>query len=139
MCYATLDTDAIGSCRLPAACCGVVGFKGTYGLISPKGILDGEQPPDEAILWLSHPGITTRSVEDTAIVLDVLAEKKQYRRTAATLRSQVRRRKLRIVAANNFKADREVSTAFEKAVETIRELGHSVKSATAPLVGLSGA
>jgi len=32
MCYATLDTDAIGSCRLPASCCGVVGFKGTYGL-----------------------------------------------------------------------------------------------------------
>ena len=27
LCYATLDTDAIGSCRLPAACCGVVGYK----------------------------------------------------------------------------------------------------------------
>jgi aspartyl-tRNA(Asn)/glutamyl-tRNA(Gln) amidotransferase subunit A len=49
MCYATLDTDAIGSCRLPAACCGVVGFKGTYGLINPKGILDGEQDPGEMI------------------------------------------------------------------------------------------
>src|SRR5262249_10701318 len=34
LCYATLDTDAIGSCRLPAACCGVVGFEGTYGLIN---------------------------------------------------------------------------------------------------------
>jgi len=30
MCHATLDTDAIGSCRLPAACCGVVGFKGHH-------------------------------------------------------------------------------------------------------------
>src|SRR5258707_14693171 len=68
MCYATLDTDAIGSCRLPAACCGVVGFKGTFGEISSKGILEGEKT-DEAILWLSHPGITTRSAEDTAIVL----------------------------------------------------------------------
>jgi aspartyl-tRNA(Asn)/glutamyl-tRNA(Gln) amidotransferase subunit A len=28
LCYATLDTDAIGSCRLPAACCGVIGFRG---------------------------------------------------------------------------------------------------------------
>src|SRR5437867_5025828 len=27
MCYATVDTDAIGSCRMPAACCGFVGFK----------------------------------------------------------------------------------------------------------------
>jgi aspartyl-tRNA(Asn)/glutamyl-tRNA(Gln) amidotransferase subunit A len=49
MCYATLDTDAIGSCRLPAACCGVVGFKGTYGLIDPKGILEGEADPGEMI------------------------------------------------------------------------------------------
>ena len=39
MCYATLDTDAIGSCRLPAACCGVVGFKCTYGLINPSEYL----------------------------------------------------------------------------------------------------
>src|SRR5262252_7737343 len=85
MCYATLDTDAIGSCRLPAACCGVVGFKGTYGLIDPKGILEGEQDPPpqrakkhrasgapdpgEMIRWFSHPGIMTRSVEDTALVL----------------------------------------------------------------------
>ncbi len=41
LCYATVDTDAIGSCRLPAACCGVVGFKGTYGLLSTKGIAIG--------------------------------------------------------------------------------------------------
>jgi aspartyl-tRNA(Asn)/glutamyl-tRNA(Gln) amidotransferase subunit A len=55
LCWATLDTDAIGSCRLPASCCGIVGFKGTFGLISGKGILEGEKA-DEAILWLSHPG-----------------------------------------------------------------------------------
>ena len=54
LCYATLDTDAIGSCRLPAACCGVIGFKGTYGLLSTKGILEGEQA-DESILWYRIP------------------------------------------------------------------------------------
>ena len=41
LCYATLDTDAIGSCRLPAACCGVVGLKPTFGVISTRGILEG--------------------------------------------------------------------------------------------------
>ncbi len=45
MCYATVDTDAIGSCRLPAACCGVVGFKGIFGLVDSSGILDGEGGP----------------------------------------------------------------------------------------------
>jgi aspartyl-tRNA(Asn)/glutamyl-tRNA(Gln) amidotransferase subunit A len=59
MCFATVDTDAIGSCRLPAACCGVVGFKGTYGLINTRGILAGEQPPDELVIWFSHAGVTT--------------------------------------------------------------------------------
>src|ERR1700737_708728 len=81
MCYATLDTDAIGSCRLPAACCGVVGFKGTYGLINPKGILEGEEDPGEMIGWFSHPGIMTRTVEDTALVLDVLAERNEHTAT----------------------------------------------------------
>src|SRR6185369_7052834 len=76
LCYATIDTDAIGSCRLPAACCGVVGFKATYGLISGKGILDGEKA-DETILRLSHPGITTRSARDTALVLAALTEREK--------------------------------------------------------------
>ena len=67
-----LDTDAVGSCRLPAACCGVVGFKGTYGLIDMRGILEGEQPPEEQIVWMAHAGITTRQAIDAAMVLDVL-------------------------------------------------------------------
>src|SRR5262245_21562912 len=62
LCFATLDTDAIGSCRLPAACCGVVGYKGSYGAIDLTGILAGEQPPDDTIRWLSHAGLTTRSI-----------------------------------------------------------------------------
>src|ERR1051325_413071 len=86
LCYATLDTDAIGSCRLPAACCGVVGFKGTYGLISPKGILEGETPPDEMIRGFSHAAVTARSVADAAVVIDavkranVLAQSTEFAR-----------------------------------------------------------
>jgi len=43
----------------------------------PKGILEGEEAPDEMILWLNHPGITARSVEDIAIVLDILIERNE--------------------------------------------------------------
>jgi aspartyl-tRNA(Asn)/glutamyl-tRNA(Gln) amidotransferase subunit A len=132
MCFATLDTDAIGSCRLPAACCGVVGFKGTYGLISSKGILEGEQA-DDMILWLSHPGIITRSVEDTALVLDVLAEKSEQIEKLTFFGGLAKSKNYyRIGAANNFKADQEVTLAFEKAVETIRSLGNPVVSTTVP-------
>src|SRR6266496_3996803 len=122
MCFATLDTDAIGSCRLPAACCGVVGFKGTYGLISPQGILEGEEA-DEMILWLSHPAITTRSVQDTAIVLNVLAERNEHIKTANFVRALSSDRELRLGVANNFRPEPEVKAAFEKAIETIRTLG----------------
>ena len=131
LCYATLDTDAIGSCRLPAACCGVVGFKGTYGLISTKGILEGEEA-DETILWLSHAAITTRSVQDTAIMLDALAEGNKHAKTKSFVRALGRKRKLRIGVANNFKADEEVRAIFEKAVETIRSLGYPMQDVAAP-------
>jgi len=122
MCYATLDTDAIGSCRLPAACCGVVGFKATFGAISSKGILEGEKT-DETILWLSHPGITTRSAEDTAIVLKALAEPHEE----ATMSTP-----LRVGIADNFTADEEVTLAFKAAVETIRTFAHPLVRASAP-------
>jgi aspartyl-tRNA(Asn)/glutamyl-tRNA(Gln) amidotransferase subunit A len=131
MCYATLDTDAIGSCRLPAACCGVVGFKGTYGLIDPKGILEGEEDPGEMIRWFNHPAIMTRTVEDTALVLDVLAER--HERVAADYFDGLAKdRKVRIGVADNFRVDPEVLGTFERAVEKIRRLGCPMKSVAVP-------
>jgi len=137
MCYATLDTDAIGSCRLPAACCGVVGFKGTYGLISPKGILEGEEDPGEMIRWFSHPAITTRTVEDTALVLDVLAERSEHPATQY-FDGLARERRVRIGVGNNFEADREVSEAFERTIETFRGLGYPMKSVAVPFSNPGG-
>jgi aspartyl-tRNA(Asn)/glutamyl-tRNA(Gln) amidotransferase subunit A len=129
MCYATLDTDATGSCRLPAACCGVVGFKGTYGLISPKGILEGEKA-DEAIVWLSHPAITARSAEDAAIVLNALAE--PDKKSKLSDQQGESRRRLRIGVVDNFKADNEITNVFNRAVDMLRALGHRVLPASAP-------
>jgi aspartyl-tRNA(Asn)/glutamyl-tRNA(Gln) amidotransferase subunit A len=133
MCYATLDTDAIGSCRLPAACCGVVGFKGTYSLIDISGVLDGEQPPSEDILWLSHAGVIARKVEDVALVLDALVGRSCDRGSTSFVDGLNHEATLRIGAANNLTADTEVLEAFEQAIETIRTLGYPVTSAAAPL------
>jgi aspartyl-tRNA(Asn)/glutamyl-tRNA(Gln) amidotransferase subunit A len=129
LCYATLDTDAIGSCRLPAACCGVVGFKGSYGLIDIRGILEGEQPPDDTIRWLSHAGITTRSVLDTALVLDVLADNRGQRWHEAVTGS----RRLRIGIADNVNVSADVQKVVDQAVAAIGTLGHVMTNATAPL------
>jgi aspartyl-tRNA(Asn)/glutamyl-tRNA(Gln) amidotransferase subunit A len=133
LCFATLDTDAIGSCRLPAACCGVVGFKGSYGAIDLTGILAGEQPPDDMIRWLSHAGICAQSVPDTALMLDVLAPREDGAMWPDVLAGE---RRFRVGVASNFKADEEISSAFDKAVDTIRALGHEMSSADAPFVDL---
>lgn len=137
MCYATLDTDAIGSCRLPAACCGVVGFKGTYGLINSKGILEGEEDPGEMIRWFSHPGIMTRTVEDTKLVLDVLAERSE-RRATQYFDELAKDKKVRIGVGNNFEADRQVSDAFERAIEILGDFGYPLKSVAVPFGNPAG-
>ncbi len=84
------------------------------------------------ILWLNHPGITTRSVEDIALLLDILAERNEQTKKVAFISELAKNRKLRIGVANNFRADNEVSETFEKAVETIRNLGHHMSRAAAP-------
>jgi aspartyl-tRNA(Asn)/glutamyl-tRNA(Gln) amidotransferase subunit A len=64
--YAALGSDTGGSIRIPAALCGVVGLKPTYGRISLHGAV--------TLSWsLDHLGPLTRTVADAALLLDVLA------------------------------------------------------------------
>ena len=66
LCAAALGTDTAGSVRLPAAQCGVVGLKPTYGRISIQDVIP--------LAWsLDHVGPITRTVEDAALLLNVLA------------------------------------------------------------------
>ena len=132
MCFATIDTDAIGSCRLPAACCGVVGFKGSYGLIDASGILDGEGGADEMILWLNHVGIITRSIQDTALVLDVVAERTGPATTQNYFDRLTSDARLRVGVGENFSAAPEVMAVFEAAVEVVGDLGCTLGEATVP-------
>ncbi|MFL5497804.1 MAG: amidase [Gemmatimonadaceae bacterium] len=131
MCFATLDTDAIGSCRLPAACCGVVGLKGTHGLVDSTGILDGEEDPGEMIRWFSSPGITARTVEDVALMLDVLATRRD-RAAGSYFDGLNKDRNLRVGVGDNFRADEDVMNAFEQAVERIHSLGFSTRDVDIP-------
>lgn len=132
LCYATLDTDAIGSCRLPAAICGVIGFKGTFGLIDIKGILEGTEPPDEMIQWLGHAGITTRGVEDVALMLNLLAERNKHAKTVDFPVHPPKNRNLRVGVANNLQVDEEVLVMFQRAVDEIKGFGYPINEITPP-------
>jgi len=131
MCYATLDTDAIGSCRLPAACCGVVGLKASYGLIDASGILAGDEDPGEMIRLFNSSGITARTVEDVALLLDVLATRDEGE-ASSYFDHLAEDRELRIGVGDNFRADEDVMNAFEDAVANIRDLGFSARNARIP-------
>ena len=66
MCYAAAGTDTGGSIRIPAAFCGLVGLKPTYGLVSTKGVFP-------LAIGFDHVGPITRSVADAALVLQAMA------------------------------------------------------------------
>ncbi len=64
--YASIGTDTGGSIRIPSSLCGLVGLKPTFGLVESAGIVP-------ISLELDHVGPMARTVEDVAMVLDVIA------------------------------------------------------------------
>ena len=66
LCYAALGSDTGGSIREPAAYCGIVGLKPTYGRVSTSGAIP--------LSWsLDHLGPMTRTVSDAALLLKAIA------------------------------------------------------------------
>lgn len=64
--FAAMGTDTGGSIRIPAALCGIVGIKPTFGRVSRRGLMP--------LSWsLDHAGPLTRTVEDAAVVLQAIA------------------------------------------------------------------
>jgi len=66
LCYAAIGTDTAGSIREPAALCGCVGIKPTYGRVSARGVI--------SLSWsLDHVGPLAATVGDAAMVLQAIA------------------------------------------------------------------
>jgi aspartyl-tRNA(Asn)/glutamyl-tRNA(Gln) amidotransferase subunit A len=66
MCAAAIGTDTSGSIRIPAAQCGCVGLKPTYGRVSRFGVIP-------LAYTMDHVGPMTRSVRDAALMMNVIA------------------------------------------------------------------
>ena len=120
--FAAVGTDTAGSIRLPAAYCGVVGLKPTYGRVSARGVIPLSSSYD-------HVGPITNSVHDAALMLQVLSDFKAGDPPALT-RCRISRwfdqrpAKLRIGVPREFffdGLDPEVAEAVEKAIGVFRE------------------
>ncbi len=123
---AALGSDTGASIRQPAACCGVVGLKPTFGRVSKVGALP--------LSWsMDHVGPMTRSVEDAALMLQVLAghdtrDPTCVRRAIPDYRANLKKgiRGCKIGVARQFffeDCDPEVEAAVENAVHVLRDLG----------------
>lgn len=129
MAMAALGTDTGGSIRIPAALCGVVGLKPTYGRVSLRGILP--------LSWnLDHAGPITRKVEDAALMLQVMggydekdpvSVKTLPGDYSSHLRDGMGLRKVALAVGNFIdEADPEILQAVRKAAEVLKELGASI-------------
>ncbi|USN95406.1 MAG: Asp-tRNA(Asn)/Glu-tRNA(Gln) amidotransferase subunit GatA [Candidatus Nomurabacteria bacterium] len=133
-----LGTDTGGSIRLPASFCGVVGYKPTYGLVSRSGVIAMASSTDVI-------GPITRTVEDSALVLDVMAGKDNLDSTTIerdknSYADLVKQEKLRIGVVKEFfedGLDEKIKKNIKEAILKIEKQGHKIVEVSLPSISLS--
>jgi amidase len=118
LCAAATASDGAGSIRIPAACCGLVGLKPQRGRV-PLGALGGH--------WygLSVAGFLTRTVADTALLLDVAAEQR-FAEAAKQEPGELRIALSFKAAGLPARVDARVRAALHSLAGRLRNLGHDV-------------
>ncbi len=135
LCAGSLGTDTGGSIRIPAAFCGIVGLKATHGRVSLFGVTP--------LAWsLDHIGPMTRTVQDAALMLQVLAgydardlvsRDTPVSSYTAKLTGDIKG--LRLGVPKQFfpeYTDPEVKAAFDAAVKVLQGLGARIEEVELP-------
>ncbi len=124
-----IGSETAGSNRLPAGWCGVVGFKPTYGRISRYGVIAMASSTDS-------PGPITKTVEDTALILEVLSGKDDMDATSSShpvkpysqLMKDMDKPMIIGIADDYFtNADTEIVSAVQNALTLLEKKGHTIK------------
>jgi len=134
-CIGSLGSDTGGSIRQPAACCGIVGLKPTYGRVSRYGLVAFASSLDQI-------GPITKDVTDTAILMNVISGHDPRDSTSANIPAPDFTRALkkdvkgmRIGMPKEYfieGMDREVDKAIKDAVKSLEGLGASVVEVSLP-------
>lgn len=113
-----LGSQTVGSVLRPAAYCGVVGFKGTHGLVPVDGVIP--------LAWsLDHVGVLARSVADAALAMSVLAGRDLEPLEVAAPR-------LVLVSELLGRASREVAAHVEAAADAFARAGAKMSKVELP-------
>ena len=135
-CVAALGSDTGGSIRQPAACCGVVGLKPTYGRVSRYGLVAFASSLDQI-------GPITKTVTDAAIMLNVIAGHDPLDSTSANrdvpdfTKSTKKKdlKKLTIGVPREYFAEGlapEVEEKIHEAIEVLGGIGAKIQEVTLP-------
>ncbi|HIC12610.1 MAG TPA: Asp-tRNA(Asn)/Glu-tRNA(Gln) amidotransferase subunit GatA [Sulfurimonas sp.] len=123
---AALGSDTGGSIRQPAAFCGIVGMKPTYGRVSRYGLGAYASSLDQI-------GPLTQNVEDAAILYDIISGSCEKDSTNAQKDDKVTPslnadRKLRIAVLPKYleSANQDIKDAYAKAIEALKAQGHTI-------------
>jgi aspartyl-tRNA(Asn)/glutamyl-tRNA(Gln) amidotransferase subunit A len=135
MCMISLGSDTGGSVRQPASFCGIVGFKPTYSRISRWGLIAYASSFDSI-------GIFAKNIEDTALVLEVIAGEDAYDSTVSKKEvpqySQIldNNKKAKIAyikeTVENEGLQPEVQAAILAKIADLRAKGHTVEEVNFP-------
>ncbi len=133
-----LGTDTGGSIRQPASFSGVVGFKPTYGLVSRSGVVAMASSTDVI-------GPITRTVEDAALVLDVMAGKDDLDATTidrqknySKLSPELKGKKIGVIKEYLPDGlDSGVKKITEEAIKKLESAGAEIREVSLPSVGMA--
>jgi len=135
LCYGALGSDTAGSIRMPASYCALAGLKPTYGLVSTRGVVP--------LSWsLDHVGPLTRTVADSAILLQAIAGYDPEEITSVRMNvpnySMMLAQKapsIRIGVAREFffeNLEPEIQEAVNRAIAVLQKVFSSVTEVTIP-------
>lgn len=135
LCFASMGTDTGGSIRQPAALCGIVGLKPTYGRVSRFGMIAFASSLDQG-------GPLTKTVEDAALMLNVIAGKDSRDSTSVdrpvpdytrTINDEIKGIRIGVPKEYFIKGiDTEIEEAVKRAIALIEDLGGSVEEISLP-------
>lgn len=135
LCLASIGSDTGGSVRQPAAFCGVVGLKPTYSRISRYGLIAYASSFDQI-------GTLTHTVEDAALLLEVMAGPDEFDSTASQREVPAYSQKLQETGKRKIAyirdciesegLDAEVKAATLNVIEKLRAEGHEVEAVDFP-------